>query len=95
MRPKLQYNKMSAKFLDLVSPEQKGQIQKASSQLLFKWLVDLVMSEDDAEKLSREQLMEAWAEALYTGKDTKKLVEVKAGAADGMAKYGYACRRRA
>ena len=29
--------------------------------------------------------MEAWAEALYTGKDTKKLVEIKAGAAGGMA----------
>ena len=31
---------MSAKFLDLVSPEQKGQIKKASSQRLFKWSVD-------------------------------------------------------
>ena len=43
---------MSAKFLDLVSPEQKGQIKKASSQRLFKWLVDSGMSEDDAEKLN-------------------------------------------
>ena len=33
--------------------------------------------------------MEAWAEALYTGKDTKKLVKVNAGAAGGMAEYGY------
>ena len=82
---------MSAKFLDLVRHEQKGQIKKASSQRLFKWLVDssMGMSEDDAEKLSREQLMEAWAEAVYTGRDTKKVVEVKAGTAGGMAKHGY------
>jgi hypothetical protein len=89
LQPKLLYNKMSARFLDLLSQEQKGQIKKYSSQRLFKWLVDSGMLEDDADKLSREQLMEAWAEALYSGKDTKKVVEVKAGAAGGMAKYGY------
>jgi len=62
---------MSTKYLDLVSSEQKGQIKKASTQRLFKWLVDAGMSEDEAEKLTREQLVEAWAEALYTGKDVK------------------------
>lgn len=56
-----------AKFLDQVSAEQRGQIKKASSQRLFKWLVDAGMSEDEAEQLNREQLMEAWAEALVTG----------------------------
>jgi hypothetical protein len=76
---------MSTKFFDLLNPEQKGQIKKASSQRLFKWLVDAGMSEDEAEKLTREQLMEAWAEALSSGKDIKKPVAM-AGVA---GKYGY------
>jgi len=40
-------------YLDLVTSEQKGQIEKAFSQQLFKWLVDVGRSEDEAEKLSR------------------------------------------
>lgn len=77
---------MSTKYFDLLNPEQKGQIKKASSQRLFKWLVDVGMSEDEAEKLTREQLIEAWAEALSTGKDVKKSAEAKGGLD---VKYGY------
>ena len=71
-----------AKFLDQVSAEQKGQIKKASTQRLYKWLVDSGISEDEADKLNREQLMEAWAEAVFTGKDEKKSV-------GATAKIGY------
>ena len=82
---------MSAKFLDLVSPEQKRQIKKASSQRLFKWLVDSGMSENDAEKLSREQLMEAWAEALYTGKEGLTIYRIGCigDASDARSKLGF------
>ena len=58
-----------SKFLDQVGPEQKALIKKTSSQRLFKWLVDAGMSEDEAEILNREQLMEAWAEMVVLGKD--------------------------
>ena len=77
---------MSIKFLDQVSCEQKAQIKKATSQRLFKWLVDAGMLEDEADKLTREQLMEAWAEAVCTGKNVKQSVEATAGVT---VKYGY------
>jgi len=85
---------MFTKYLDLVSSEQKGQIKKASSQRLFKWLVDAGMSEDEAETLTREQLMEAWAKALHTGKDVKQLDQATAGPLhsplhSAAVKYGY------
>jgi hypothetical protein len=74
-------------FLDRVSPEQKAQIKKISTQRLFKRLVDIGMSEEEAEKLTREQLMEAWAEAVFSGKDKPKAAgEATAG---GTVKYGY------
>ena len=60
-----------AKFLDQVSSEQKVQIKKTSSQRLFKWLVDLGISEDDTERLNCEQLMEAWAKIVFTGVKNK------------------------
>ena len=72
-----------AKFLDQVSSEQKVQIKKTSSQRLFKWLVDVGMSEDDAERLNREQLMEAWAEMVFTGKDKKSEEQAEMRSIDG------------
>jgi hypothetical protein len=72
-----------AKFLDQVSSEQKVQIKKTSSQRLFKWLVDVGMSEDDAERLNREQLMEAWAEMVFTGKDKRGEEQAEMRSIDG------------
>ncbi len=41
------------------------------------------MSEDDAERLNREQLMEAWAEMVFTGKDKKSEEQAEMRSIDG------------
>ena len=72
-----------SKFLDQVSHEQKALIKKTSSQRLFKWLADAGMSEDEAERLTREQLMKAWAEMVVTGKDKQEEEREEAQSVNG------------
>jgi hypothetical protein len=77
----LHYSTIMATYLEKVSPEDKARIKKTSTQRLFKWVVDIGISEDEAEKLTRDQLVEAYAEAIVTGTAEKKSVKSVEGAA--------------
>ena len=57
------------KFIDQINVDLREQIKKASSQRLCKWIIDSGVSIDVVETLTREQLMETWAEKIFTGKD--------------------------
>lgn len=62
-------------FLERVSLEIKEAIKKASSSKLKQRLVKIGVLEEEVENMSREQLMEAWAEAVFLEKDKAEVVK--------------------
>ena len=59
--------------MEKLDTKQREIIKKMSTVRLVAKLVQAGVKEEDLEALSREQLLEAWAELVATGKDVAKV----------------------